>query len=266
MRIAEVHDPDAVKGIVPVIKSAWGFENLDGLIKDIVVAMKFHGGVVIGAYDEDKLIGMSFGFPGRRKNYDYFYSHMTGVLEGKKYSGIGYQLKLYQKEWAKKQGYDMIAWTYDPLMALNARFNIHKIGAFSRTYLKNFYGQMDDNINTGMRTDRFVAELWLDYEKPETEDRGITALDRNGIVSGDLQRIAMDESCIRVYIPGNFKAVRDRSMDEAMRWRDSSDKVMKFLFSQGFIAVDFKSDTDNFYLFTRGTFLHGKMKENVFQS
>ncbi|MEM0156167.1 MAG: hypothetical protein QW597_06185 [Thermoplasmataceae archaeon] len=265
MRIAEVHDPDAVKGIVPIIKSAWGFENLDGLIKDIVVAMKFHGGVVIGAYDEDKLIGMSFGFPGRRKNYDYFYSHMTGVLEERKYSGIGYQLKMYQKAWAKRQGYNMIAWTYDPLMALNARFNIHKIGAFARTYLRNFYGQMDDKINVGMRTDRFVAELWLDYQRPEIEDNGITALDRTGIVSEDMQRIAREESTVRVHIPGNFKAIRNNSMEEAMRWRESSDKVMKFLFSHGFVAVDFKSGTDNFYLFTRDTFLNGMMKENVFQ-
>ena len=265
MRIAEVLDPDEIKGTVPIIKSAWGLENLDGLIKDIAVAMKFHGGTVIGAYDGDMLIGMSFGFPGRRKNHDYFYSHMTGVLENRKYTGIGYQLKMYQKEWARKQGYDLVAWTYDPLMTMNAGFNIHKIGAFARTYLNNFYGRMEDSINAGIRSDRFVAELWIDYERPEIDDSGTTILDRNGNFSGDLQRIARNESAVRVYIPGNFRAVRESSMEEAIRWRDSSEKVMKFLFAHGFAAVDFRTGKDSYYLFAKDSFLQGKMRENIFE-
>ena len=265
MRIAEVDDPDAVNCIVPIIKSAWGFENLDGLIKDIAVAMRFHGGTVIGAYDGDDLIGMSFGFPGRRKNHDYFYSHMTGVIEERKYSGTGYQLKMYQKEWARKQGYDLLAWTYDPLMSMNADFNIRKIGAFARTYLNNFYGQMDNSINSGIRSDRLVAELWMAYERPEIEDNGTIALDRKGNEHEDLQGIVENESSVRVYIPGNLRAVRENSLDEANRWRDSSEKVMKFLFDHRFVAVDFKTGKDNYYIFAKDSFLRGKMRENIFR-
>lgn len=263
MRISEVHDPDEVKGIVPIIKSAWGFENLDGLIKDVVVAMKFHGGVVLGAYDGDKLIGMSYGFPGRRRGYDYFYSHMTGVLEGKKYSGIGYDLKMYQKEWARKQGYELIAWTYDPMKSLNANFNIHKIGAFARTYLRNFYGDMDDRINAGLRTDRFVAELWMDYRRPDLLDAPVTALDSNGNVSGDLKKISQEESVVRVYLPGNLDPMRNNV--GVMRWKDAYETVLVRLFAAGFAAVDFKHGEESYYLLARGNFLTGRMSTNIFQ-
>ena len=264
MKIAEVHDPDEVRQIVPIIKSAWGFRELDSLVKDIVVAMKFHGGVVIGAYDDDKLVGMNFGFPGRRNNYDYFYSHMTGVLEGKKYSGIGYSLKMYQKEWARNHGYDMIAWTFDPLMSLNANFNIHKIGAFSRTFLTNFYGEMEDSINAGIRTDRFVAELWLDYKRPDSMGDADIALDRNGKVSRDLESITERGKSAIVFIPENFNAVKRSGIAEAARWRDSSRKALELLFGSGFVAVDFHSGAESYYILARDDFLPTKMRKNVF--
>ena len=264
MKISEVHDPDEVRQIVPIIKSAWGFRELDSLVKDIVVAMKFHGGVVIGAYEGDRLVGMNFGFPGRRNNYDYFYSHMTGVLEGKKYSGIGYSLKMYQKEWARSHGYEMVAWTYDPLMSLNANFNIHKIGAFSRTFLTNFYGEMEDSINAGIRTDRFVAELWLDYERPNLQEDAEVALDRNGKVSPELARIAESGKVAFVYIPENFNAVKRSGIPEATRWRDSTKKALELLFGSGFVAVDFHPGTESYYILARNDFLAPKMRKNVF--
>ena len=69
----------------------------------------------------------------------------------------------------------------------------------------------------------------------------------------------------RVYIPGNFRVVRESSMKEAIRWRDSSEKVMKFLFAHGFVAVDFRTGKDNYYLFAKDSFLQGKTRENIFE-
>ncbi|QRF75384.1 hypothetical protein Thermo_00883 [Thermoplasmatales archaeon] len=265
MRIEEIKDPDEIREIVPIIKSAWGFTELDSLVKDIVVAMKFHGGVVIGAYDGDRLVGMNFGFPGRRNNYDYLYSHMTGVLEDQKYSGIGYRMKMYQKEWARSHGYDMIAWTYDPLMSLNANFNIHKLGAFSRTFLTNFYGEMGDRINAGIRTDRFVAELWLELERPIVKGEAEIALDMDGVVSKRITEIAAHSGRAIVHVPENFNEVKKMDSAEAAMWREASKKVFESLFNAGFVALDFHRGENPHYTLARGDFLPEKMRKNVFK-
>ena len=165
MDVRKIDDPDQIEGLIEVVKSAWGFENPGSLVKDVIAAMRFHGGIILGAYEDSRMVGMHFSFPGYKNGKLYLYSHMTGVTQDHKYSGVGYQLKLEQKKWALENGYDLVAWTFDPLMSLNANFNIHKIGAVSRTYLNNFYGKMSDSLNIGFPTDRLVAEWWIATEK-----------------------------------------------------------------------------------------------------
>ncbi len=153
-----VENSSEIQDFMDIIKSAWRSDSALSGFKDTIHSMAFHGGIVLGAYDGGRLIGMSFSYPGYRNGEVYLYSHMTGVLDEKKYSGAGYMMKMKQKELAIKYGYRMIAWTFDPVMSLNGYFNIGKLGAVSRNYLDNFYGIMNDGINAGLPTDRLVAE------------------------------------------------------------------------------------------------------------
>ncbi len=56
-------------------------------------------------------------------------------------------MKLHQRAWAIARGIPVIEWTFDPLVARNAYFNIRKLGAMPVEYLPNFYGIMGDGIN-----------------------------------------------------------------------------------------------------------------------
>ena len=239
MEINIVTDPDEIRHIVPVIKSAWGMESMDQLVKDIVAAMRFHGGLVLLAREADEVIGMHFSFPGFRNGKTYLYSHMTGVTHQDKYRGVGEALKLAQKEWAGTHGYDLIAWTYDPLMALNAHFNINKLGAVVRTYLRNFYGSMEDALNFGLPTDRFVAEWWINYTKPKipSPEVFLNSPEAFGKVDMDFKN-----DCIGLYIPKDFVSMKRNDKDSALNVRMSLRSALEKAFKNKYDVVDFNKN------------------------
>lgn len=260
MEIDKVEDPDEIRTLIPVIKSAWGMENTDQLVKDIIAAMRFHGGLVLAAREDDKVIGMQYAFTGMRHGKIYLYSHMTGVERNHKYSGIGKELKMKQREWALQNGYDLIAWTYDPLMSLNANFNIHKIGAIARTYLENFYGEMEDSLNFGIPTDRFVAEWWIRKERESVMSPHITIS-----VSTDPAVLEKEElpPSIGFRIPEDFVSMKRNDHDMALRTRNNSRICLKHLFSRGYVVVDFQRENST-YLLVRRDMCSNHYEENIF--
>ncbi|WP_188679614.1 hypothetical protein [Thermogymnomonas acidicola] len=257
--VKRITDPDEIWKIVPVIRSAWGMEDMSSLVKDVVAAMRFHGGIVLGAYDGDRMVGMHFSFPGYRKGRVYLYSHMTGVVDERKYSGIGYALKMEQARIAREMGYSLIAWTFDPAMSLNAYFNLHKLGAIARTYLPNFYGTMEDRINRGMKTDRLVAE-WYIGGGQEFRSRGYTI---ENMEDGRPARkpVTGGEDTIGLAIPTDFAALKERDRTEAVAWRQYIGSTLSSLFNQGYVAVDFGKEPVTHYILTKTD----ELGENIFR-
>lgn len=249
MEIKKIDDPDQIEGLIEVVKSAWGFENPGNLVKDVIAAMRYHGGIILGAYEDSKMVGMHFSFPGYKNGKLYLYSHMTGVVEDHKYSGLGHQLKMAQKTWALDNGYDLIAWTFDPLMSLNANFNIHKLGTVSRTYLNNFYGKMSDSLNFGFPTDRLVAEWWIAMEK-DVEYGDYAFVNDISMTDGvqkfvPLEHVYGNELALR--IPLNYVEVKKKNRDFAMEWRMETRNIFRDLFGRGYMIVDFLKDEKSGY-------------------
>jgi chorismate synthase len=260
MDVQVITDPDEIREIVPVIKSAWGMQDLGQLVKDVVASMRFHGGLVLLAKERGKTLGMHFSFPGYRHGQPYLYSHMTGVISESKYGGVGKTLKLAQKEWAKEHGYKLIAWTYDPLMTLNANFNFNKLGVFSRTYLRNFYGEMEDSLNFGMPTDRFVAEWWIDYNKPSMKEPETFANESNNI--GEIE-INTQSTTIGLHISPDFVALKKNDSLEATKIRMATREAMETLFQNGYAAVDFNRE-ESYYTFSKENEYVKKLGRNIF--
>jgi predicted GNAT superfamily acetyltransferase len=90
------------------------------------------------------------------------HSHITGVAPGGQRRGIGFALKVHQRAWALARGVPEVVWTFDPLVARNAWFNLAKLGALPTEYLEDFYGPMTDAINAGMASDRLLLAWRLD--------------------------------------------------------------------------------------------------------
>ena len=67
-------------------------------------------------------------------------SQRMAVMPEFRSGGIGYALKLSQREYAVQQGIRLITWTFDPLNSRNAHLNIRKLGCMVQHYEVNYYG------------------------------------------------------------------------------------------------------------------------------
>ena len=95
----------------------------------------------------------------------YLHSHQVAVAAKYQGEGLGFALKLAQREQALARGLRMMRWTFDPMMARNAYFNLHRLGAVVRRYVPNFYGLLGSRLQGGLPTDRLLAEWPLESER-----------------------------------------------------------------------------------------------------
>lgn len=168
--IREIHSEPELREAVALQKTIWGFEDADLLpFRMFVVATKI-GGQLLGAFDGKRLIAFCVAIPGLKPDGKaYLHSHMLGVLPEYRNTGIGRKLKLQQKEAALERGIDLIEWTFDPLDMKNAYFNIERLGAVVRRYVRNQYGISSSILHGGLPTDRCVAEWWVAQPRVKTE-------------------------------------------------------------------------------------------------
>jgi predicted GNAT superfamily acetyltransferase len=147
---------------VALQKTIWRFDDADLVpFRMFVVATKI-GGQVLGAYMDGRMVAFCMAIPGLRPDGQvYLHSHMLGVLPEYRNAGIGRQLKLRQRDDALARGIDLIEWTFDPLELKNAYFNVQKLGAIVRRYVRNQYGVSSSALHGGLPTDRCVAEWWI---------------------------------------------------------------------------------------------------------
>lgn len=147
-------------------KSIWGFDDIELLpVRFFVVATKV-GGQALGAFDAGRMIAFCMAIPGLKPGgRSYLHSHMLGVLPEYRDFGLGRRLKLRQREDAIAAGIDLIEWTFDPLETKNAYFNIERLGAVVRRYVRNQYGTTTSHLHGGLPTDRCTAEWWINSER-----------------------------------------------------------------------------------------------------
>jgi predicted GNAT superfamily acetyltransferase len=147
---------------VALQKTIWGFAEIELLpVRLFVVAAKV-GGHAFGAYQDGRMVAFCLAIPGLKPGgRGYLHSHMLGVLPAYRDQGIGRRLKLRQREDAVARGIDLIEWTFDPLEIKNAYFNMERLGAIVRRYVRNQYGTTTSHLHGGLPTDRCIAEWWV---------------------------------------------------------------------------------------------------------
>ncbi|MCL4453808.1 hypothetical protein [Ferroplasma sp.] len=248
MEVRTVENSSEISDFMDIIKSAWKSDSALSGFKDTIHSMAFHGGFVLGAYEDGRLIGMSFSYPGYRHGKVYLYSHMTGVIDQKKYSGAGYLMKMKQKDLAIKYGYKMIAWTFDPVMSLNGYFNIGKLGAVSRNYLDNFYGIMNDGINAGLPTDRLVAE-WHIGEDYDVSYKNVQFINHVHEYSMEFLDVPLGET-VGLKMIRDFLGFKLSNIEEAVKVKLLLREKFHMLLSAGYTIINFDRE-NNAYIFKK---------------
>ena len=169
IRILE--EPEEMSAVEQLQREVWPGSETDIVPAHLLITAVHNGGVVLGAFDEDKLVGFVFGFPGIESTPDgprpKHCSHMAGVLASHRDRGLGFALKRAQWQMVRHQGLDHMTWTYDLLLSRNAYLNISRLGAVCSTYRRSEYGEMRDGLNAGLPSDRFQVDWWLNTQRVE---------------------------------------------------------------------------------------------------
>jgi len=151
----------------------------------------------------------------------------------------------------------LVKWTFDPLQARNAFFNIGKLGGVCRTYVRNVYGDLEDSLNRGRLTDRFEVEWWVRSKRVrrlidggsrepvlgELLDQGAqvvnsTEVVRVGIRKPSRIRLGLAGGRLLVEIPENIVKVRDTSLEASRMWTLSFRRVFEHYFGRGYEVTD----------------------------
>lgn len=238
--------------VVELERQIWG-PNYDDVVPVPILAITvLRGGVLVGAFDERRMVGFVYSIPGIKHGKPMQWSHMLGVIDEFRNSGLGYRLKMLQRDRVRAMGLDLIEWTYDPMQALNAHLNFAKLGVVVREYEVNVYGESRSPLHAGNPTDRFVAEWQIQpgFTAAQGAERG---LNEKAVAVNRIDRshrwpacvdVALDASAgtLRVDIPMSFGEMLKDAPDAALDWRLKTRQIFTTYFERGFIAVDFKLD------------------------
>jgi len=162
VRIVELRDPGGFQQHVGLQDLVWGHGPGEAVPTHLLIASARNGGVVLGAYDGDDMVGCLYGLPALHGGRLTHLSYLLAVRLNDRGRGIGEALKWRQRELVLAQGIDTVTWTFDPLQAPNARLNLARLGAWSATYVRDYYGPMADSLNAGLPSDRLVLTWRLD--------------------------------------------------------------------------------------------------------
>jgi predicted GNAT superfamily acetyltransferase len=246
--VADLHELTEQQAAAELLRRVWGARSPDQLINVATLrALAHSGNYVVGGYRAGKLIAVSVAFLG----IGHLHSHITGVDRTGQSAGVGYALKQHQRAWSLARGVPAVRWTFDPLVRRNAYFNLHKLGASAREYLPDFYGAMDDGVNTGDTTDRLYISWELASPAAITAAHGpvsdvdfrargaAVVLDR---VDDEPMARPADGSTLLVAMPTDIEALRVRDLSAGLRWRRAVREALAAAFTRGYAVRDVTRD------------------------
>ena len=236
-------------GILHVMVATWGEHQL--VPREMIRALADSGNVPYGAFRGGELVGYVLGWMALDADGPHVHSHMLAVLPGSRSGGVGYALKLAQRAQALEAGYGVVRWTFDPLQARNAHFNLNKLGVLCDRFHRDFYGAMSDALNRGDRSDRLVVRWELDRAIGSSAipsgPHVVDALRASG--SPELPKPERGEEpdfpsrgIVRVSIPADYSGLRERDPGLASAWRDAVGEVLEKCFDVGMIVVGLDRD------------------------
>jgi predicted GNAT superfamily acetyltransferase len=272
-----LESPEELTAVEELQRAVWPGSETDVVPAHMLITAIHNGGLVAGAYVDNRLIGFVFGFPGIEFTPDgprpKHCSHMMGIHPEHRDAGIGFALKRAQWQMVRHQGLDHITWTYDPLLSRNAYLNITKLGAVCNTYRRSEYGDMRDGLNAGLPSDRFEVDWWINTRRVDRRlgKRPRRPLKLENFSKADLQPLylprpqkgawprppehfsALDGKLALAEIPADFAALKNADFALARDWRFFSREVFETAFAAGYIATDFVyDDRRGFYVLSHG--------------
>lgn len=272
MEIRPVRELEEYRACEALQRRAWLMSgDLEVVPVHLLVGVHEGGGLLLGAFDGEDLVGLVFGFPGITSAGNLKHcSHMMAVLPEYQGQGVGFQLKLAQRRVVRSQGTDLITWAYDPLESRNAHLNVSRLGAVCGTYVRDLYGPLADGLNAGLPTDRFQVDWWISskwvaerlagepgrhrcQQAGQANETECTAI---GLRIPGSMNLDLDLPAIQIEVPADYQVVKAEDPILARDWRFVTRELFEAYFAAGYVAADYHSrwaagERRNFYLLVK---------------
>jgi predicted GNAT superfamily acetyltransferase len=251
--------------VEPVIRECTSIEDLDNCISlqreafglpDLEISPRRHlivsrqaGGWTLGAFVGERLVGFVHHLAAVRPNNQVFgYSHMMAVAKDYQNKGIGAHLKWAQRQRALDEGRDFIKWTWDPMQARNAHFNLNRLGVVVESFGENFYGidynsdpGQNEDERPGLQSDRLFASWYL------KSDRVCR------LAEGNFENL--DEDAVaEIRVPAEWSSLVKSDVVQARQVQQRVRTEFKKAFADGLVCAAFKrgAEESSYLLFEKG--------------
>jgi len=174
---------DEFDNCIDLQREAFGLPDIEISPRRHLIVSRQAGGWTLGAFVGSRMVGFVHHLAAVRPDNEIFgYSHMMAVARDYQNKGVGARLKWAQRERAISEGRKYIKWTWDPMQARNAHFNLNRLGVLVESYGDNFYGtdynaDPDQSVDDlpGLQSDRLFANWYLDSSRVQTLSKGEVA-------------------------------------------------------------------------------------------
>lgn len=232
---------EEVERAIGTWQAVWGAPVIE---RNLLTALEHAGNYVAVAFAGDQPVGAAAGFFGPPASAT-LHSHVAGVVGGAAGKGVGVALKLHQRAWCLDRGVTSMTWTYDPLIARNAHFNLARLGARVHEYLVNHYGAMTDGINAGDESDRALARWDLTMPWPPAPpaipaDAVVALADQVG--SPSAAEVPADASALIAAIPSDIETLRREQPALGLAWRRALRDVLAPRLDAGWSVTGYSRD------------------------
>jgi predicted GNAT superfamily acetyltransferase len=252
LSIRPLETPAELRACVELQEATWGPGFSEKVPYAVLWFTRRIGGVLIGAFAGDDLVGYVFGVTGFRDGRPVHWSDMLAVRKDVRDRGIGMQLKRAQREALLAAGVTLAQWTFEPLESRNAYLNLVRLGGVARTYERDVYGDSDSPLHGVIGTDRLIVDWHLDSERverrlgrehaPRFDAGAIPPINevavRSGIpVCGALDTSMADEA-VALLIPASIERVRAADTYTARTWRECTRSAFEAYLARGYVVTE----------------------------
>ena len=173
VEVRECTSMEEFDACIELQREVFGLPDLEISPRRHLIVSRRAGGWTLGAFYGERLAGFVHQMAAmRNKSEAIGYSHMMAVRAEYQNLGLGALLKWKQRRKSLDEGKTFITWTWDPMQARNAHFNLNRLGVTVSAYAANFYGTGYSTMpgappgsGDGLDSDRLFADWQLDSSR-----------------------------------------------------------------------------------------------------
>jgi predicted GNAT superfamily acetyltransferase len=273
-RFRRLEKPEEFRQVEEICHSVWGPEASVVVPPALMRGLQDNGGLVLGAFADIYLAGVTVSLLGWDGTTLYHYVHLTVVRPEYQNHHLGFRLLAFQRDEVLKLGLSDIRAVFDPLHSRTASLLVRRLGGVPDRYYSHYYGQLSDTANRGMETDRVRLDWPLSSARVEARLRGELPSPEETLARWErsfaLVETEPGESGLRLptavsepseptahlEIPFDLESLREHEAANVRRWRHAVRDAFRAAFDLGYAVDDFavlapEHERRSFYLLSK---------------